>query len=246
MTIDWSNRRALVTGGSSGIGLAIATALSAAGARVGITGRDRVRLERAQIQAGAAWSLHGDLSSREGRDALVAKVSADEAGLDLLVNNAGLMLQPDLLDGGESLYDLETEIITNLVAPIDLSVRLMPLLRKSNAGSIVMVSSGYALTPADRAPTYSASKAGLHSFTKTLRRLAVPVGVHVLEILPPMVDTRATAGYSGKKVSPEEIAHMTLIGLDNFATEVLPGQVRFLPTMLRLFPKMIEQKVAKS
>lgn len=235
-----------MTGGSSGIGLAIATALSAAGARVGITGRDRDRLELAQAQTGAAWSLVGDLSFRQDRDALVARVSAEDGRLDLLVNNAGLMLQPDLLDGGESLDDLEAEILTNLVAPIDLSVRLLPFLRKSDAGAIIMMSSGYALAPADRAPTYSASKAGLHAFTKSLRRLAAPLGVHVLEVLPPLVDTRATASTSGKKLSPQEIARLTLTALSNSQSEILPGQARFLPALLRWLPRTAEKMIAKS
>src|SRR5450631_1926147 len=161
MTIDWTDKTAVVTGGSSGIGHAFASALAASGAKVGITGRDPRRLREAEAQCGAAWSLAGNLAHQDDRKALVAKVYSTWTRLDLLVNNAGIMLQPNLLDGGESLGRLEEEILTNLVAPIDLSVKLLPLLRASSAAAaVVMVSSGYALAPADRGPTYSASKAG--------------------------------------------------------------------------------------
>jgi uncharacterized oxidoreductase len=245
MTIDWTDKTAVVTGGSSGIGQAFASALTASGAKVGITGRDPGRLREAEARRGAAWSLAGNLAHLDDRQALVAKVYSTWPRLDLLINNAGIMLQPNLLDGGESLGRLEEEILTNLVAPIDLSVKLLPLLRASSAAAVVMVSSGYALAPADRAPTYSASKAGLHSFTKSFRRIAASVGVHVLELLPPLVDTPATSATSGKKLSAEDVVRLTLAGLDRRRDEILPGQVRMLPTLLRWLPATAEKMVAR-
>ncbi len=247
MTINWTDKTAVVTGGSSGIGQAFASALTASGAKVGITGRDPGRLREAAARCGAAWSLAGNLARLDDRQALVAKVYSTWPCLDLLVNNAGIMLQPNLLDGGESLGMLEEEILANLVAPIDLSVKLLPLLRGSSANAaVVMVSSGYALAPADRAPTYSASKAGLHSFTKSFRRIAASVGVHVLELLPPLVDTPATSATSGKKLSAEDVVRLTLVGLDRRRDEILPGQVRMLPTLLRWLPATAEKMVARS
>jgi uncharacterized oxidoreductase len=237
MAIDWTDKTALVTGGSSGIGQAFASTLAASGAQVGITGRDPGRLREAQARCGAAWSLAGDLAKLPDRQALVAKVFSTWPRLDLLINNAGIMLQPNLLDGGGSLGRLEDEILTNLVAP---------LLRSSSAAVVVMVSSGYALSPADRGPTYSASKAGLHSFTKSFRRIAASVGVHVLEVLPPLVDTPSTSAISGKKLSAEGVARLTLAGLDRRRDEILPGQVRMLPTLLRWLPSMAEKIVARS
>ena len=246
MTIDLTDRTAVVTGGSSGIGLTFASMLAASGAKVGITGRDPGRLREAEARCGAAWSLAGNLAKLGDTQALVAKVNSTWPRLDLLINNAGIMLQPDLLDGGESLGRLEEEILTNLVAPIDLSVKLLPLLRASDAAVVVMVSSGYALAPADRGPTYSASKAGLHSFTKSFRRIAARVGVHVLEVLPPLVDTPATSAIHRKKLSAEDVVRLTLAGLDRRRDEILPGQVRMRPTLLRWLPATVEKIVARS
>jgi uncharacterized oxidoreductase len=246
MTIDYSGKTVVVTGASSGIGRAFASALSAAGAQVGITGRDSARLREAQSQCGAVWSLRGNLANSCDRQALVAKVFSIWPRLDLLINNAGVMLQPNLLDGGESLSGLEEEILTNLVAPIDLSVKLLPLLRVSGTAVVVMVSSGYALAPADRGPTYSASKAGLHSFARSFRRIAAGVGVHVLEVLPPLVDTPATSAVHGKKLSAEDVVRLTLAGVNRRRDEVMPGQVRMLPTLLRWLPATVERIVARS
>ena len=136
MTIDLTDRTAVVTGGSSGIGLTFASMLAASGAKVGITGRDPGRLREAEARCGAAWSLAGNLAKLGDRQALVAKVNSTWPRLDLLINNAGIMLQPDLLDGGESLGRLEEEILTNLVAPIDLSVKLLPLLRAAGTATL--------------------------------------------------------------------------------------------------------------
>ena len=113
MTIDLTDKTAVVTGGSSGIGEAFASMLTASGAKVGITGRDQEDSAQAEARCGAAWSLAGNLANLGDRQALVAKVNSTWPRLDLLINNAGIMLQPDLLDGGESMGRLEEEILTS-------------------------------------------------------------------------------------------------------------------------------------
>jgi uncharacterized oxidoreductase len=246
MSTNWKNLTVLVTGGTSGIGLAFAKSLAIMGAEVGLTGRDPDRLRQARASTGAAWTQVGDLSRGADRETLLATIRQRLSRLDLLINNAGLMLQPDLLDGGASLDRLEEEISLNLIAPIVLSVGLMPLLRESRQGAIIMISSGYALAPADRAPTYSASKAGLHAFTKSLRRIAGPAGVRVLEVLPPLVDTPSTTSTYGRKLSAETVVQLSLKGLEKGTTEVLPGQARFLPALLRWLPRSTERMIAKN
>jgi len=84
------------------------------------------------------------------------------------------------------------EIAVNLTGTILLTRRLLPLLRSGRNPLIVMISSGYALLPATRAPTYSATKAGLHSFAMALRRQLSDVGIRVVEVMPPLIDTPAT------------------------------------------------------
>jgi short-subunit dehydrogenase involved in D-alanine esterification of teichoic acids len=128
----------------------------------------------------------------------------DRCGVvDVLVNNAGIMEQVDLLEESVSDERIAHEIAVNLTGPIRLARRLLPLLRTSRSPMIVMVTSGYALLPATPAPTYSATKAGLHSFTMALRRQVRDVGFRVVEVLPPLVDTPATRALSKAKMSGE-------------------------------------------
>lgn len=241
-----ANKNVLITGGSSGIGLAFARALSKAGARVAINGRNSTKLEAAAREVGASWTHAGDLSLRQDRQSLVDMTVQKFGKLDILINNAGFMLQPNLLESGNNPARIDEEILTNLAAPIDLSVQLMPNLEKSDLKTIIMVTSGYALAPADRAPIYSAAKAGLRAFTKSLRRIAAQRSLYVMEVLPPLVDTPATEAAAGKKVPPEAVVEATLKGIQRRKQEVLVGPVKVLPGLLRWLPGFAEGFIAKS
>lgn len=240
------NKTVLITGGSSGIGLAFARALSAAGAKVAINGRNVHRLEKAAAEIGAAWIHSGDLSLPQDRQTLVDMTHQQFGSLDILINNAGFMLQPDLLEGGGHLNRIDEEVLTNLSAPIDLSSRLIPALEKSDLKIVIMVTSGFALAPGDRAPIYSAAKAGLRAFTKSFRRIVAKKGLSVIEVLPPLVDTPATEATAGKKITPEAVVEATLKGIKGRKQEVLVGQVKMLPGMLRWLPGLTEGMMAKS
>jgi uncharacterized oxidoreductase len=109
-----------------------------------------------------------------------------------------------------------------------------------------MISSGYALLPATRAPTYSASKAGLHSFTMALRRQLAGVGIRVVEILPPLVDTPATSAARGPKMSADALVRRVLRDIANGRDESLPGKVGLLPILMRLAPSYIARRVAET
>jgi len=109
-----------------------------------------------------------------------------------------------------------------------------------------MITSGYALLPATRAPTYSASKAGLRSFTLALRRQLHGVGIRVVEVLPPLVDTPATRTVQGSKMSAEALVERVLRDIDRGRNEILPGNVGLVPMMMRLAPRYIARRVAES
>ena len=99
---------------------------------------------------------------------------------------------------------------------------------------IIMVTSGYALLPATRAPTYSATKAGLHSFTMALRRQLQGVGIRVVEGLPPLVDTPATRSVRQRKILPETLVGRVWRDIERGRDEILPGKVGLLPLLMRL------------
>jgi uncharacterized oxidoreductase len=156
------------------------------------------------------------------------------------------MERVDLLEESVSDERIANEIAVNLTGPILLTRRLLPLLRSGRSPMIVMVTSGYALLPATRAPTYSATKAGLRSFTLALRRQLRGVGIRVVEVLPPLVDTPATRTVSKAKMSPAALVDQVMHDISRGKDEIMPGKVRLLPMLMRLVPSLTARLVAES
>jgi uncharacterized oxidoreductase len=132
----------------------------------------------------------------------------------------------------------------NLTGPILLTRKLLPLLRSGRNPLVVMITSAYALLPATFAPTYSATKAGLRSFTMALRRQLRGVGIRVVEVLPPLVDTPATRSVKKPKMPPATLVDQVLREIARGRDEILPGKVRFLPVLMRLAPSLTARAVA--
>ena len=178
----------LITGGASGIGLALADRFLAAGSDVIICGRRVNKLKDAQANRPRLKTFACDVAAPAGRVAVVEAVTRDHPALNVLVNNAGIQRYPRLTDQEE--WDLtHEEIAINLEAPIHLSRLLVPHLSRQTRPAIVNVTSGLAFAPLARAPIYSATKAALHSFTLSLRRQLTETPIEVVEIIPPAVNT---------------------------------------------------------
>jgi len=237
---------AVVSGGSSGIGLALVTALSKQGYRVLTCGRDAAKLQRLEQKVAGVTGYVCDVSDRATVRGLAAKVLAEYPAIDLLISNAGGLNEIDFAAPDLDAVDLTADLRVNLEGAIHLIASFMPGLRRAAPASILVVSSGYALAPATRAPIYSASKAALHSLCKSLRIQLGPLRIGVTELLPPLVDTPAVAHRQGKKLSAEAVASAALDGVHRGAKEVCPGDVRWLPLLLRLAPTMAEGFVAKT
>src|SRR5690242_18583342 len=236
----------LVTGGTSGIGRAFVDRFVAEGATVYTCGRDPDRLEALRKAWPSVSVFPCDVANTVEMQELVARIGGAHGRLDVLVNNAGVMERIDLLHDTVDDRRITEEIAINLTAPILLTRRCLPLLQAAPSALVVMVTSGYALLPSRRAPTYSATKAGLHSFTMALRHQLKGTPVRVVEVLPPVVDTPRTASVPGRKMSPAKLVDETVRGIERGRTEVLPGQVRFLPMLMRAFPHLAARIVAES
>jgi len=186
--MDLGGKIALVTGGTDGIGREIARALRARGAEVIVHGRNPERI--AAVRAEGFETIAADLSERAGVDALVAALG--DRPLDILVNNAGAGAAYDV-SAPIDLDAIDRCIFLNLHAPIHLATRLLPTLKARPRAMIVNITSGLAIAPRAGSPAYCATKAGLRSFSMTLRHQLRGTPVHVLEALPPLVDTAMTA-----------------------------------------------------
>lgn len=232
----------LITGGTSGIGLALAEAFLSQGAAVAVCGRSEAALETFSRAHPNALAIQADVTIAEARIAMLDTVADRFGRLDVLINNAGAFVERDFAADSDAAQDLEREVALNLTAPIQLTGEVLN--RWPAITAIVFVTSGFALVSPTRAPTYGAAKAGLHGFADALRRQLAPK-THVLELLPPTTDTPMNANLTGRKMSPAQVAAVTLDALARRRPMALPGSTRLLPTMLRITPNTIKRTVAR-
>ena len=242
----WAGRIVVITGATSGIGHEFAVRFAAEGATVIACGRNDTALRNLQERYSAIEVVHCDITEISDLDALKEFIQQRYARVDMLVNNAGIMERIDFLNTPITDERIANEIAVNLTAPILLTQRLLPLLRSGQNPLIMMITSGYALLPATHAPTYSATKAGLRSFTMALRRQLRGVGIRVVEVLPPLVDTPATRSVKQPKMPAASLVDTVLREISRGKDEILLGKVRFLPTFMRLAPSLAARVVSES
>jgi uncharacterized oxidoreductase len=240
---------ALVTGGTSGIGLALARALVAEGASVAVCGRSPAALDRVSAELPQVLAVRADVTDPAARAALLDAVADRFGRLDVLVHSAGTFVERNFgpaageAPGPAPTDALDEEVAVNLTAPVHLTGEV--LRRWPTLDAVVLVTSGFALVSPTRAPTYGAVKAGLHGFADGLRRQLAPHGTHVLEVLPPATDTPMNRGSDVRTIPPEAVAAATLRALRRRRPTALPGPSRLLPALLRLAPGTSSAAVAR-
>ncbi|MEA3056712.1 MAG: hypothetical protein QOD30_2144 [Actinomycetota bacterium] len=191
--MDLRGARVLITGGSRGIGKAIAEHAAAAGAHVILVARNEPLVK--EVAASLGGTAHAcDLSDVHAVRGLLERVEADGGPIDVLVNNAGL-------DGVGPLErvsadDVADTLHVNLLAPLELTRQVLPGLVARRRGHIVNISSFAAATMFPGGTTYAASKAGLSHFTEVLRweLKGTRVGVTIVELGPIPTDMLANVG----------------------------------------------------
>ncbi|WP_045689392.1 SDR family oxidoreductase [Hymenobacter sp. AT01-02] len=178
----------LITGGASGIGLALAERFQRAGSTVIVCGRREDKLLEAQQHLPGLHTRVCDVAVAAERVALLEWVQQAFPRLNVLVNNAGVQRRIQLADD-EAWEVRRQELLINVEAPIHLATLFIPHLREQPNPAIINVTSGLAFAPMALAPIYSATKAALHSFTISLRHQLAATPIQVLEIVPPAVNT---------------------------------------------------------
>jgi uncharacterized oxidoreductase len=228
----------LVTGGSAGIGFAIAQLFSEKGNQVIITGRNKERLERAASALPHVTPIVSDVTKSEDVALLVETLSRDFPSLNIVINNAGLAMIYDLADANSGAFErVQEEMMTNYFSVVGLNERLLPLLKKQETAAIVHVSSIVALVPG-RLAGYSASKAALHSYSNTLRAaLEETSSIKVFELMPPLVNTEFSSAIGGEKgISPQAVAEELYAAMENDRYEIHVGQTAQLYQLFHSSP----------
>ena len=234
----------LITGGSSGIGLALARRLADEN-QVVSAGRDEARLARAREQASGLRTRRLDVTSEEDATGTIGWLETELGGLDLLVNNAGLFRGYPFATAEAADYARE-DIDVNLAGAIRMTRLALPLLRASQSGGVVFVSSGVALGAVPGFAVYAATKAAVRSLARSLRVELRPTGIRVVEVLPPIVDTGASQGLDVPKLSPGAVAGAIVQGLERDRDEIRIGRIKQLAPIARLSPGLADRLLARA
>jgi uncharacterized oxidoreductase len=212
----------LVTGGASGIGLALAQRFLREGSTVIACGRREEKLEEARKNHPELETYVCDLSKEKQREKLFAWATKTFPRLNVLVNNAGIQRRVRIL--GEKWAATHEEIAINLEAPVHLTSLFLPHLLKQERPAILNVTSGLAFSPMASAPIYCATKAALHSFTLSLRHQLAETPVQVIEVIPPAVNTDlGGVGLHTFGVAVEEFVNAVTMGLRGGESEIAYG-----------------------
>jgi uncharacterized oxidoreductase len=244
-----SGRTILITGGSAGIGLAFAAKFLELGNEVIITGRRSSKLDEVKAKYPGLHTIASDVGDAATVAALATEVKRRFPKLDVLMNNAGVMVNRNLGTPADDLATLTSEIDINVNGTIRTTSALIDLLR-FNKGTIINVSSALAFVPLTSAPIYCATKAAIHSYTTSLRFQLRDAGVRVVELMPPAVKTELTAamteGDGFELITTDALVAATIRALEAGKEEIRPGQSNLLHWMSRVAPGFINGRLYKA
>ena len=231
----------LITGGTSGIGLALLKSFYQLGNKVIIVARNLDKLKKTQIQYPAIDIFQCDLTKQTDIDDLIVFIEQNHSSLNVLFNNAAIQYNYDFSTEQNIINKIDYEVSANLTSTIKLCSLLLPVLLKNENSAIVNVSSGLAISPKKSAPVYCATKAAIHNFTKAFRYQMEGTNVKVFEILPPIVETPMTEGRGENKISPEELVKEFMNDFKKDKEESYIGKSKLLKFINRISPKISDR-----
>lgn len=218
-----------IPGATSGIGLGLALRFQKAGNTVIIGGRRTELLEAIAEEHPGIHTVEIDTASTESIAAASTKVTSEHPDLNVLITMAGIML-PEDLHTPDFLTTAEATVMTNVLGPIRLIAAFTPVLAKQQQSTIMTVSSGLAYVPLPATPTYSASKAAIHSFSDSLRVQLADTSIQVIELAPPGVQTTLMNQQDSEDAMPLEdflTETMMLLEMQPDAEQILVENVKF-------------------
>jgi uncharacterized oxidoreductase len=227
----------LITGGTSGIGLALAKRFLIEGNAVIVTGTNAQKAEAVKRELPLLTVELADMRDRQALEKLVYR----HPDANILINNAGIQYNYNFADTAISPVQIATELDINLLSPLHLTKLLLPQLLSHPTAAIINVSSGLGIVPKQSAPVYCASKAALHSFTKALRWQLEGTSVRVFEIIPPIVDTAMTQGRGRDKITPEALVEEFWQDFSHDRYEMRIGKTKLLFILQRFIPALAER-----
>jgi uncharacterized oxidoreductase len=241
----------LITGGASGIGYELTKQLTALGNTILITGRDQVKMDRAKAAFPKIHTFRSDVSDPKAI-ATLYEVTKQFPELNILINNAGIMREINIHDKAGSLEDITREIEINFSGPIRMVKQFLPHLKTKPEAAIMNVSSLLAFVALPISPVYCATKAGLHSFTESLRVQLKNTKVKVFELAPPVTQTELLGDFDSEDLKGvsimkvEDMVKVAVKGMQTDRLEIRPGQANQLKMMSRVAPGFILKQMSRS
>ncbi len=244
-----TGRTILITGGSAGIGLAFALKFLELGNQVIVIGRRQSVLDELKAKYPKLHTIQSDVADPGQIASLAGRVKDGYPKLDVLMNNAGIMLHKNLKVPAADLDGLMTEMNINVGGVIRLTSAFIDILT-ANKGTVINVSSGLAFVPLPSAPIYCATKAAIHSYTQSLRFQLEETGVEVIELMPPAVKTELSAeiaeGDGITLMTTDELVKQSFASFKTGKLEIRPGQSNQLAFMRRFAPDFINRQLWKA
>lgn len=240
------NHTVFITGGSSGIGLALAKKFADLGNKVIICGRNAQKLQAVLSQDERFIGIVADITAPNASTYILNILARNNWHPSILINNAGCGASIDILSSNVDHFMVQAsnQIQTNIQAPMGLVVAFLPILKMHSDAVIINITSGLAISPKKSSPVYCATKTALRAFTKSLRYQIedAKLNIMVMEVLPPVVDTPMTSGSSTRsKITPEEVAQDVINGLLNKRKEVYVGKVLLLKIIHSISPSLADR-----
>jgi len=228
--LDLTNRTAIVTGGTRGIGRAIATSLVAAGVKVAITARSERDLSDAVSKLGNAAGYVCDVRDYEQVKSTIAQITADLGGIDILVNNAGIGIFETV--ESMSVEDFRAVLETNVFGVFYCCHEVIPLMKRRGGGYIINISSLAGANPHARMAAYNASKFALNGFSEALMQEVRHDNIKVSYIMPGSVNTE----FGGDSPSDENSWQLQPADIAQAVMDLLEYPERGLVSRLEIRP----------
>lgn len=231
------NRRIIITGGTSGIGLELVKIL-AANNDVIVIARDAEKLSQLALEFNRVITYRADLSYLNQVTRVADLIVERFDCADLLINNAAVQNTPTFTDDAFEYEAIDREVTTNFTSICCLTHRLLPLLLANPKASILNVNSGLALTPKTSSAVYCATKAALDTFSQSLRYQLEDTHVSVQQAFLELVDTGMAAGRGSNKMTAQQAALNIIQGIDKEILDHDFGKVKLLRFLVRFVPSV--------
>lgn len=249
-----SGKIIVVTGAGSGIGRALSQALSAEGAELVLADLNAEGLAETKsllAHPDACLTVIGDITQADTRKAIFDAADDELGGLDIIINNAGVVAVGPLAKADDKSLDLMVRV--NLLAPMQLIRDLLPALEKAKAPTIVNIGSMFGDIAFPLFAGYSATKFGVRGLSDALRRELAPKGIRVLYIAPRAAKTGATGAFEHliepmqmKLDEPETVAADIVAAIKSGTRSSYPrGAERFFVFMQRVLPQLVDNAIIK-